>query len=106
MSMLLRNRYDRNRSQYGFLLDYSPSKRSDTFTNVHDRLLLSEGRDMITKRRFAGPLASAWPAVDVSTLRELLVAPEQALPVSPAADRRVWTAENMHPETLQGLRER
>ncbi|GIH05508.1 heparinase [Rhizocola hellebori] len=58
------------------------------------------------EQRFAGPLAAAWPAIGVSTLQELLLAPAQALPVSPASQRQVWAAQHVHAETLQALRER
>ena len=57
--------------------------------------------------RFAGPLAAAWQdGAAPEALRGVLVAPELALPVPPAADRRVWTEAALDPATVAALRER
>ncbi|MBX6357802.1 MAG: heparinase II/III family protein [Micromonosporaceae bacterium] len=55
---------------------------------------------------FAGPLASAWPALRRRGAAGLLASPADALPVAPASDRRTWSPEHQDEATLHHLRER
>ena len=56
---------------------------------------------MPTSVRFAGPLAALWRGPDAASLRQLLVASPEGLPVPPAADRATWSA--LDPATLASL---
>jgi hypothetical protein len=57
---------------------------------------------MTTRERFAGPLAAAWPELDVVRLTP----PDRSLPLAPATDRHTWTEAALDAATLHGLRER
>lgn len=57
-------------------------------------------------QRFTGPLAKAWPGISTGMLADSLARPEDSLPVPPARDRAVWSADRVHTPTLRALRER
>jgi hypothetical protein len=59
-----------------------------------------------TPPRFVGPLALAWSAIGRDGTAEVLVRPEDTLPVPPATDRRTWDAAHLDQVTLRGLRHR
>ncbi len=61
---------------------------------------------MQTTRRFAGPLAAAWPRLRDETAGDLLASPARSLPIPPAIDRLTWAAEHVHAQTIRDLRQR
>lgn len=60
----------------------------------------------ISRERFAGPLASAWPRLGPARLADLLASPRDCLPVPPAADRDCWAPDRLDEETIRDLRTR